>query len=300
MTRLLVATWALAAAVASAQITPDEAKSCTLCEQWNQPREPFRIFGNTYYVGTTELSAILIRTTDGLILLDGALPQSAPLIDESIRALGFRSRDLRLILTSHAHYDHVGGIAALQRASGATVAASPSSAAALRQGRPTADDPQYAIANNGFPPLDRVSVIEDGESLTLGDVGITAHFTPGHTPGSTSWSWQACEADRCVDVVYADSLNPVSADEFRFTGDSTRPPTLESFRRSIRTVRELPCDILLTPHPGFVGMSAKAQRLKAGDTEAFIDPSACRVYASAADESLSQRVQREAAAVPRN
>jgi metallo-beta-lactamase class B len=301
-TRLsLAVTGALAATTAWGQVAPDQAKSCASCEQWNRPQQPFRIFGNTYYVGTTELAAILIQSTEGLILLDGALPQSALLIDESIRALGFSIRDLRLILTSHAHYDHVGGIAALQRASDATVTASPSSASALRQGRPTADDPQYATADNGFPPVDRVSIIQDGESLALGDVRITAHFTPGHTPGSTSWSWQSCDANRCVDVVYADSLNPVSADEFRFTGDSRTPSIVDTFRRSIRIVQELPCDILLTAHPGFVGMSAKSKRLRAGDPEAFIDSSACRVYGSAADQSLTQRIEREATGyVPRN
>ena len=278
------------------KITPDEPKSCRSCDQWNRPQEPFRVFGDTYYVGTTELSAVLIRTTDGLILIDAALPQSAPLIDENIRTLGFDTADIRLIVTSHTHYDHVGGIAALQRASEAIVAASPKSAVALRQGNPTSDDPQFTIADNGFPPVSGLRILEDGESLVVGDLRITAHFTPGHTPGSTSWSWQSCEGGRCVHVVYADSLNPVSADEFRFTGDATSPSIVDSFRRSIQTVRELPCDILLTPHPGFIGMNSKLERLRGGEAEAFIDSSACRTYASAADDSLSRRIQNESEA----
>jgi metallo-beta-lactamase class B len=246
-------------------------------------------------VGTKELSAIIIRTSEGLILIDGALPQSSPLIDRSIAALGLDTTDIRLILTSHAHFDHVGGIAALQRASGATVAASPNSAAALRQGRPTPDDPQFTVADNGFPPVEQVRTIEHGETLVVGDVRITAYFTPGHTPGSTSWSWRSCDGDRCADVVYADSLNPVSSDDFRFTRSDSSPSIVGSFRLSIQTVRELPCDILLTPHPGFMGMSTKLQRLAEGDVDAFFDPSACRAYASASDEALSQRIRNELA-----
>jgi metallo-beta-lactamase class B len=180
-------------ATAHADVVPDPPIECPNCVAWNQPQAPFKVFGNTYYVGTAELAAILIRTSEGLILLDAALPQSAPSIDASIAALGFKTAEIRLIVSSHAHYDHVGGVAALQRASGATVAASPSSAEALRAGRPTRDDPQAAIPGNGFPPVANVRAIADGETLTVGDAAITARFTPGHTPGSTTWTWRSCE-----------------------------------------------------------------------------------------------------------
>src|SRR5262245_26083909 len=236
-TRVVVALL-LAAGCARAQLVPDAPIDCTQCAGWNVRQEPFRIYGNTYYVGTTELSSILISTGDGLILIDGALPQTAPLIDASIRALGFDTKDVRLILGPHTHYDHAGGIAALQRASGATVAASPKSAEALRSGRPTPDDPQFAVPNNGFPALSSVRVIGDGETLTVGGLGITAHFTPGHTPGGTTWTWSACDRDKCLRAVYADSLNAVSADGFRFTGDRSHPSIVESFRQSLRTVEQ--------------------------------------------------------------
>jgi metallo-beta-lactamase class B len=128
-------------------------------------------------------------------LLDGGLPQSAPLIDASIRKLGFRTEDVRLIVNSHAHYDHCGGIAALQRTSGAIVTASASGARAIESGEPPADDPQYAFGKaNDFPPVKRVKVVADSETLRVGDLAITAHLTPGHTPGSTTWAWRSCEA----------------------------------------------------------------------------------------------------------
>jgi metallo-beta-lactamase class B len=247
-------------------------------------------------VGTAELSSILIATSNGLILIDGALPQSAALIDANIRALGFLTEDVRLIVSSHEHFDHVGGIAALQRASHAVVYASPSSAAALRSGKPTPDDPQYAVPDNGFPPVPSVRVVRDGATLSVGSAGVTAHFTPGHTPGGTTWSWRACERDRCLEVVYADSLNAVSSDDFLFTGGDAGASIVDSFENSIRTVADLPCDILLSPHSGFFGMRDKLQRLREGQADVFLNPGACRAYAGAAADRLEQRVAQERAA----
>jgi metallo-beta-lactamase class B len=274
-------------------LTPDPPIECEPCATWNEPQKPFRVFGNTYYVGTAHLSSILIATNDGLILIDGALSQSAPLIDANIRALGFRTSDIKLLLTSHAHFDHVSGVAALQRASGATVAASPNSAQALREGRNTPDDPQFAIKENAFPRVSNVTVIKDGQKLTVGDVEITAHFTPGHTPGSTTWTWRSCEEQRCLNVVYADSLTAISADGFLFTQARGTQTTVDMFRNSIRTVEALPCDILLVPHPSFAGFESKLQRHLAGDPDAFVDRGACRAYASAAAKRLDQRVAQE-------
>ena len=136
---VLAAALALGMTPTSAQLNPDPPKQCAQCETWNVPLKPFRVFGNTYYVGTRELTAILVAGDDGHILLDAALPQSAPSIDASIRALGFRTTDIRFIVTSHTHYDHAGGIAALQRASGAAVVASERAAEALRAGKPNPD-----------------------------------------------------------------------------------------------------------------------------------------------------------------
>jgi len=292
----VVACAAGAAARLEAQLVPDAHKECDACAAWNTPQAPFRIFGNTYYVGTAELSAILIAGSGGLVLLDAALPQSAPLIDASIASLGFRTADVRLIVTSHTHFDHVGGLAALQRASGAVVAASPRAAEALRDGKPNPDDPQFTIPGNDFPRVREVRVVDDGETLTVGDVRVKAHFTPGHTPGSTSWSWRSCEEARCVDVVYADSLNAVSADDFRFSGSGSAPSIVDSFERSIDAVEALPCDVLLSPHPGFFGMQEKLRRLEAGETDAFVDAGACRAYAGAARARLRERLARERSA----
>jgi glyoxylase-like metal-dependent hydrolase (beta-lactamase superfamily II) len=258
----------------SSTVRPDPPIACGDCAEWNAPREPYRVFGNTYYVGVQGLASVLIASDAGLILLDGGLPQSAPLIDENIRKAGFRTANIRLILNSHAHFDHAGGIAALQRASGAVVAASAAGARAIEQGGPTADDPQYALGGK-FPAVTKVRVVSDGEVVRVGNLAVTAHLTPGHTPGSTTWSWRSCEGARCQDVVYADSLNPVSAPKFRFTGDATHPGTSAEFRRSIAKVAALPCDVLLTVHPAFA----------AGQS--------CRTYAAGAAKRLDDRIAEE-------
>jgi metallo-beta-lactamase class B len=294
----IVALACVVAARGRAQVVADAAIECPPCVEWNVPQQPFRIFGNTYYVGTAELAAILVVDDEGLVLLDAALPQSAPLIDASIAALGFKTADIRLIVNSHTHFDHAGGMAALQRASGAMVAASPRALEALRAGKPNPDDPQFTIANNEFPRVANVRAIGDGETVSVGDVRLMAHFTPGHTPGSTTWTWRSCEESRCLDIVYADSLNPVSADEFRFTGSASMPSIVASFERSIGTVEALPCDILLSPHPGFFGMQEKLRRNTA-DANAFVDANACRAYAGAARRSLEQRIARETAPAAR-
>lgn len=152
---------AAAAAVVLAQaplLRPDPPHKCFDCDAWNRTYEPFKVFGNTYYVGAEGVSAVLIAGSAGSILLDAGLPQTAAVIDANIRTLGFKTEDVKLIVNSHAHYDHAGGINALQRFTGATVAASAAGKRAIEQGEPTNDDPQFAFgrAANAFPAVKSV------------------------------------------------------------------------------------------------------------------------------------------------
>lgn len=206
--------------------------------------------------------------------------------------------DIRLIVNSHAHYDHAGGIARLQRDSGAVVAASPRGAEALRAGGPVKDDPQYGADGTAgaFPAVRNVKVIKDGEELRVGDTEITAHLTPGHTPGSTTWAWTSCAEGECLHLVYADSLTPVSLGGFRYLGDATHPDLSEAFRRSIGLVGSLPCDIMLSTHPGASSLFERlARRASApgGTRDPLVDPGACRAYAENARRSLDERLGRE-------
>ena len=271
----------------------DPPKICNSCEDWNKPQTPFRIFGNTYYVGVHGLSTVMIDGGDGLILLDGGLSQSAPLIAKNIESLGFRINQVRWIVSSHPHYDHVGGIAALQRWSGAKVAASPRGADSLRSGSVASDDPQaaFGVQAMGFPPVAAVQPIADGASLQVGSVSITVHYTPGHTPSGTSWSWRSCESSRCADVVYVDSLNPVSAPGFRFTES---PERIAEFRTSIAKIRNLPCDIVISAHPDFSSLYERWETSqRSGSRESFVTPTGCRDYAEDAEQRLTKRISEE-------
>jgi metallo-beta-lactamase class B len=281
----------LAGATASVAVPADETPvHCTRCDEWNAPQAPFRLFGNSWYVGVAGLSSVLIDSGDGLVLLDGDLPQSAEAIAAHVRALGHDVREIRWILASHGHFDHVGGIAALQRMSGARVAASAKTAEALRGGGPVADDPQFGY-HGTFPPVRAVVPVADGGTIALGDVVVTAHLTPGHTPGATTWTWRSCEGPTCRNLVYADSVNAISADGFRYADD---PARVDAFRHGLDTFAALPCDVLVTVHPNTSRLFERVAARDAGNPDALIDPNACRAYAQSGRDGLEARLHDEA------
>jgi metallo-beta-lactamase class B len=318
-----VTPWLLALAIAlsifqTSTFKADPPHLCDDCPVWNKPRDPFQVYGNTYYVGTDGLSALLVTGDAGHVLLDAGLSQSAPLIAANIRALGFKTEDVKLIVVSHGHFDHSGGVASMQRHTGATVAASESTAAALRRGENTPDDPQFGFGKkfNGFPPVSTVQVIRDREVLKVGKLAITTHLIPGHSPGSTAYTWQSCspsrpeaataesrrssrnvqraEADeggKCLNMVYADSLTSPSAPGFKYG------QRLVEFRDSIEKVAALPCDIVLSPHPSFTQVDQKLKKraeLNGKGPDPFIDPNGCRAYAADGLKRLEARIAAEA------
>jgi metallo-beta-lactamase class B len=267
---------------------------CGSCEAWNVAQKPFKVVGNTYYVGTKELSAMLVTTPKGHVLLDGALPQSAPQVVANIKALGYDIKDVKYILNSHAHWDHAGAIGALQKASGATVLASEWGARVMRAGTVEQDDPQYdAKEPVHFPKVANVRAVKDNEVIRIGEVAITALMTPGHTPGSTSWTWKACDGGKCYDVVYADSLTAVSMDDFRFSGGNGKPDITESFRSTIERVGKLKCDVIVSTHPGFTDTLDKLAKTTAGHN-AFL-AGGCEEYAAGALKRLDERIAKERA-----
>lgn len=276
---------------------------CALCSSvdaqdraaWNAPQTPFKVFGNTYYVGPHGLSSILITTPHGLVLIDGDLPESASRIEANIKTLGFRVSDIHWILNSHAHSDHAGGIAELQHDSGAQVLASASGAYAMEHGGVDPEDPQFGLST-AYSPVHSVRTVKDGEVVNLGGFEITAHATPGHTPGSTSWTWRSCQGKTCLNIAYADSLSALTNKTFRYID---HPQRVEAFHRSIATVAALPCDILLTPHPDQSNFWDKVQRRKAGGhPDPLIDTGACRAYAADAEKTLDALLAKERAGQP--
>jgi metallo-beta-lactamase class B len=281
------------AALAPGQSGAPASSSCADCPAWNKPQQPFRIYGNTYYVGPRGLTSLLLTSKAGHILIDGALPESVPQIVANIRSLGFRIEDVKLIVNSHVHFDHGGGIAELQRLSGAKVAASPWSVEVLTKSGIGKGDPQFGVI---IPValVSRADTLSDGQTLRVGDIALTAHFTPGHTPGGTSWTWKSCEGGRCLNLVYSDSMTPVSSDAFRFSDSREYPTAVQDFERSFAFLRSTPCDILLTSHPDASGLWQRLERRERGvRPDPVISPEACKELAGRAAGQLRRRLESE-------
>ena len=266
---------------------------CEQCESWNRDQAPFRIFGNTYFVGVRGLSSVLVTSSDGHILIDGALPQSVPLIARHVEQLGFKMSDVRIILNSHVHYDHAGGIAELQKLSGAQVIASDIAAKVLRAGKVDSSDPQFGVLKS-FPGAKNVEALGARDSVEVGKLQLHVIHTPGHTPGGTSWTWTACEAQRCLNVVYGDSLNAISDDTFKYSGDKRYPNAGNDMAASIAAISATPCDILIAAHPDLTGLLTVIDEQGKGDRAQLVDASACQRYAAMGKERLAKRLDEEA------
>ena len=279
------------AALPAAAASPPTAERCADDAGWNDPAMPRHVYGNTWYVGTCGIGALLVTSDAGHVLIDAGTAEAAPQVEANIRRLGFRVEDIRAIVGSHAHGDHAGGLARLQYASGAPVHARPEAAAVLSTGRADRSDPQYAVLKP-FPAVSRIETVTDGGHVRVGPIELTAHATPGHTPGGTSWTWRECENGRCVDMAYVDSLTPVSDDVYRYADDGAHPGALAAFRATLATVAALPCEVLITPHPS---ASDLWSRLPPDASKPLVDASACRAYAAAATRRLDERLAKEAA-----
>jgi metallo-beta-lactamase class B len=292
--RLWVCAMALAVLGAAGPLRITAAPAAPVCQAdagWNDPATPRRVYGNTWYVGTCGITALLITSDRGHVLIDGATERAATQIEANIRTLGFRIKDVRYMLATHAHLDHAGGFARIQKDSGAIVFARGADADAIERGRGDRSDPQFLTVDR-FPAVAKVRRVIDGDTVTLGALSLTAHATPGHTPGSTSWTWSSCEGARCLSLAYTDSITPISDDVYRYTDEAQHPGVVAAFRRSIAAVAALPCDILLTPHPGASNMWS---RLGPQAPSPLIDADACRVYAAQGGEKLDDRIAKERA-----
>lgn len=278
----LVAAAALAAA-GPADMTEWHA-ACDGKDGFSDPAPPLHIFGNVYDVGTCEITVLLITSPKGHVLLDGATEEAAPSIAANIERLGFRLKDVKRIGFSHEHYDHVGGIAELQRRTRATLMSMPPAYLALATGQPEKRDPQFGVLKP-FPPANVGVMLSNGFVVSQGPLRLIAWATPGHAPGSTSWSWRSCEANRCVNIVYADSVTAVSSDGYRF---SDHPKYVDAFRSSLNLIGNLGCGLLITPHPGASNLidrlDGKAPLIRGGQ---------CRDYARRGRAALNERLAKE-------
>ena len=258
--------------------------------RWLKPQKPVRLFGQSYYVGFKGLSVVLVRTSAGLILFDGGVPQSVRALQANIRALGFDPKQIKYIFVTEPHWDHAGGVAALARDSGATVIAGAAAVTELRTGNVGADDPQASI-HAPMPGVARVRGVRDGEQVRLGGVTVTARATPGHTRGSMSWSWRSCESKRCATLVFAASINPVSADDYRFTA---HPERVALLRRGAEKLAQQRCDIAIPSHPDTNDTLKHLAALERSRTpNPLLDKDACRSLAATYAKRLDARLAKE-------
>lgn len=265
------------------------ASACSGRDGWNDTAPPAEIFGGTWYVGTCGISVLLITGSNGHILVDAGPSQAAPAILANIRAAGYNPRDIRLIVGSHEHLDHMGGFAALKAATGARLIVRDAARPVVESGQVAADDPQRGVIEN-MPPVVVDGTVADGEVLRLGAIALTAVATPGHTAGGTSWTWRSCDKTRCVHFAYVDSLSAVSSERYRF---SNHPERVAPFRTTFAHVDRLSCDILVTPHPEFSNLFPRLAGLKA-----LVDRGACKRLSQVSAVRLDERLKREASMRP--
>ncbi|HEL2956825.1 TPA: L1 family subclass B3 metallo-beta-lactamase [Stenotrophomonas maltophilia] len=271
-------------ACASAAEAPlPQLRAYTVDASWLQPMAPLQIADHTWQIGTENLTALLVQTAEGAVLLDGGMPQMAGHLLDNMKARGVAPQDLRLILLSHAHADHAGPVAELKRRSGAHVVANAESAVLLARGG--SDDLHFGDGIT-YPPANADRIVMDGEVVEVGGIEFTAHFMPGHTPGSTAWTWTETREGKPVRIAYADSL---SAPGYQLKGNPRYPRLVEDYKRSFATVRALPCDVLLTPHPGASNWDYAA------GARAGAKALTCKAYADAAEQKFDAQLAKETA-----
>lgn len=254
---------------------------------WNQPVQPVRIVGNLYYVGANEITSYLITTPQGHFLIDGGFVETAPLIQLNIEQLGFKLSDVKILLNSHAHYDHAGGLAELKKVTRAKFFASEGDADLLRRG----GHGDFRFGDTiPFPPVEPDGIIRDEEPLKLGDQIVTAHLTPGHTRGNTSWTTKIRDGDKSYDVVFVGSQ---SALDYKFVGAESYPGIRADFEKSFAALNRLPCDVFLASHGNFFNLMEKHERVLHGDSRAFVDPDGYKTYLRESEKEFKEKVDKQ-------
>jgi metallo-beta-lactamase class B len=258
---------------------------------WNRPVAPFRIVENIYYVGASDITSFLIVTKEGDILLDGGFVETAPQIEANIRKLGFRLSDVKILLNSHAHYDHAGGLAALKRRTRAQFVAMEGDAAVLAAG----GHGDFYFGNRvTFPAVKPNRVIQDGDTVSLGGVTLVARRTAGHTRGCTTWATTVQENGKTLHVVFVGSMSVLPG--YRLWGKESYPGIAEDYEKSFQALKSLPCDVFLGPHGSFFNLTEKrAALLNGASSNPFIDPAGYRAYIERTEQAFRVELQRQKA-----
>ncbi|MFT3997405.1 MAG: subclass B3 metallo-beta-lactamase [Asticcacaulis sp.] len=254
---------------------------------WDTPAEPYRIADNVWFVGTEGIGAYLITTPKGHILIDSGTQKGAGLVEANIVRLGFAVKDVKILLESHAHFDHIGGMAKLKADTGATFIASAADRPILEGGRHIGDN------ENGTPSFAAVKVdrlIGHAETVSLGGVTLTAHLTPGHTQGCTTWTMPVVinkKAHRAVFFCSTTTAGNV------LVGNKTYPGIVADYRLSFKRLKAIRADVFLVNHPDFAHMADKRHRQIAGDADAFVDPSEFQAFVAKSEQAFETELKKQ-------
>ena len=273
----------ITASTLRAQVNPD----------WTEPFPPFRIAGNLYYVGSKDLASYLITTPRGHILINSDLEESVPLLRVSVEKLGFKFRDIRILLISHAHWDHDGGSAAIKAITGATYMVMDGDASVVESGGKT--DFQYGNQPPSlYPPTKVDRVLHDGDEVKLGGTTLVAHLTPGHTKGCTTWTMKLKDAGKIYDVVIVGSPNVNEG--YKLVDNPAYPEIASDYERTFRVLKSLPVDIFLGAHGSYFDLQTKYARLKEGAAAPFVDPDGYKSYITDREEAFRKELAKQQAA----
>ena len=258
----------------------------SIIKEWNKPFKPFQVIGNIYYVGTSSLACYIIKTKSGLILLDTALQESSPIVRANIEALGFKLKDIKIMISSHAHFDHVAGHADMKAATGAKVYATKADAEIMESGGQKGFHPIKPF----YKPIKVDKILKDGEAVRLGEITMIAHLTPGHTEGNTAWSMVVEENGKKYNVVFTCSLsiNP----GVKMVNNPTWAGVADAYAKSFATLKTLPCDVFLGPHAPFFAMEEKVKRIGT-QPNPFIDPQGLRNFVEMNEKAYKAQIERE-------
>ncbi|WP_128927040.1 BJP family subclass B3 metallo-beta-lactamase [Bradyrhizobium guangxiense] len=291
MRTITAALCALALLATGARAQTIEDFLATVMQKWTAPFEPFQLIGNIYYVGTEGIAVYAIKTSQGLILMDTAMPQSTGMIKDNIAKLGFKVADIKIVLNSHAHLDHTGGFAEIKKETGAQLIAGERDKPLLEGGYYPGDEKNENLA---FPPVKVDRTVKEGDKVTLGDTTLTAHATPGHSPGCTSWEMTVKDGNQSREVLFFCS-GTVALN--RLVGQPTYPGIVDDYRATYAKVKEMKIDVLLGPHPEVYGMQAKRAQMKDGAPNPFVKPDELATYATGLSQEFDKQLAKQTAAL---
>jgi len=278
MKRALALTW-LVLSASGPQVQSDPT--------WRQPFDALRIVGNVYYVGTRGLSSFLIVTPAGGIIIDSGEAESVPFIRASVEKLGFRLSDVKILLTGHAHFDHVGGHADLQRLTGAKVMVMDADRAALETGVD-----RSALGAQGWKPVAIDRVLKDGDTVTLGGNTLTAHLTPGHTQGCTTWTMEAAQDGKKYQLAFVCSVT--INDGVHLVGNTRVPAIAEHYKQAFAVLHGIKADVFVAQHGSVFGLEDKARLASADPTvNPFVDPAGYQRFVERAEQTYLAQLARD-------